>query len=159
MSIIIRPGKLEDVSQIKDNLINLWVEHAKNEPGLLDENEMRKTDAEGFYKKCFETQDKCFTFVAEDSGKIVGFLKADITEIPSFFIHPKILYLDDLFVLPDYRRQGIAKALILKAEELAKEKNIKRIQARVYTFNTGMHEFLKSLGYHSPHATWDKTLD
>ncbi|AKM82368.1 TPA: GNAT family N-acetyltransferase [Candidatus Berkelbacteria bacterium] len=159
MSIIIRQGKPEDISQTKNHLIELWVEHSKHEPDLLDEEKMRNTDAESHYNKCLENPDKNFVFVAEDSGKIVGFLASYIDEIPAFFEHPTILYLDEIFVLPDYRRQGVAQSLILQAENIAKEKGIKRIQARVYTFNTGMHKFLESMGYRAPYATWDKTLE
>ena len=156
--IKIRKGQTDDISQIKDHLIGLWVEHAKNEPDLLDENKMRDTDAEGHFRKCLANPDKNFVFVAEDNGKVVGFLASYIDKIPDFFEHPTILYLDEIFVLPDYRRKGVARSLIQEAEKIAKEKGIKRIQARIYTFNTGMHKFMESVGYHVPYATWDKTL-
>ena len=58
-----------------------------------------------------------FVIVAEVDGKFAGFQRADIQEIPSFFKHNKIFYLDDAYVLPEYRRMGIATLLIKKAEK------------------------------------------
>jgi len=157
--IIIRSGKSEDINQIREHLINLWVEHAQNEPTLLEEKEMRNVNVDEYYNEALENSDKSSVFIAEDNGKIVGFLKADVEQIDHFFLNPQIIYLDDIFVLPEYRRKGIAKTLVKEAEKLAKEKGIKRIQARVYSFNKRMQSFLESQGYHAPYATWDKTID
>jgi len=157
--VTIRKGQPKDIPLIKQCLIDSWVEHAKQEPGLLDEERMKASDVEGYYRECFDEPDKHFLFVAEADGKFAGFIRADIKEIPPFFKHPKILYLDDTYVLPEFRRKGIARSLLQRAEELAKEKGIKRLQARVYSFNVEIQKLLESMGYHTPHATWDKAIE
>lgn len=155
----IRAGTPEDIAEIKRCLIESWVEHARNVPELLDEGRMKTSDIEGYYKKCFENPDRCFVFVAEVDGKFAGFQRADIQEIAPFFKHNKILYLDDAYILPEFRRMGIATKLIEEAEKLAKEKGIHRLQARVYSFNKPVQELLKKMGYTMPHSTWDKVLE
>jgi GNAT superfamily N-acetyltransferase len=155
-SIKIRRGRREDFPIIKDCLIYLWVEHARQEPGLLDEERMRASNVEDYYQECLDEPDEHSLFVAEVDGEFAGFIRADIKKIPSFFKHPEILYLDDLYVLPEFRRKGVARSLIQRAEKLAREKGIERLQARVYSFNKEAQELLKSMGYHSPHGTWDK---
>ncbi|KKR70987.1 MAG: Diamine N-acetyltransferase [Candidatus Woesebacteria bacterium GW2011_GWA2_40_7b] len=100
-----------------------------------------------------------FVIVAEVDGKFAGFQRADIQEIPSFFKHNKIFYLDDAYVLPEYRRMGIATLLIKEAEKIAKQNKIQRLQGRVYTFNKPVQNFLLRLGYKSPHAIWDKVIN
>jgi hypothetical protein len=42
-SVTIQAACPEDVSKIKECLIDSWVEHAKAEPGLLDEQRMRES--------------------------------------------------------------------------------------------------------------------
>ena len=158
MTIEIRKGTKEDIPKIKECLVDSWVEHARQEPELLDEEKMRQSDIEGYYTKCFEDPNNSFVLIAEEDGKLVGFQRADVKEIPEFFKNNKILYLDDAYVLPEFRRKGIATKLIVDAERIAKDMDIKRIQSRVYTFNKPTQELLKSLGYRSPHATWDKVL-
>lgn len=154
----IRAGIPEDIPQIKSCLVDSWVEHARNVPELLDEERMKASDIEGYYRKCFENPDRCFVLVAEVDGKFAGFQRADIQEIPAFFKYNKILFLDDAYVLPEFRRRGIATKLIEEAEKLAKEKGIHRLQGRVYSFNKPVQELLKKMGYTMPHSTWDKVL-
>lgn len=158
MKITIRAGRVSDIPKIKDCLITSWVEHARRVPELLDKKQMRQSDVETYYKKCFDTTDKCFLFVAEVDGEFAGFQRADIQKIPNFFRHNKILYLDDAYVLPKYRRLGIATKLIIESEKKARKLGIKRIQSRVYAFNKPAQELLSRLGYKSPHSTWDKVL-
>ena len=153
----IRKAKISDLPIIKECLIDSWVEHAQNEPGLLDEQRMREVDVEGYYKEAFDS-DKTVVFVAEIEGKFAGVQRADIQEIPHFYKDNKIFYLDDAYVVREYRGRGIVRKLIKEVEKVAKERGIKRIQARVYTYNKPMQRALEKLGYHIPHSTWDKLL-
>lgn len=154
----IRKGTPKDIPQIEACLIDSWVEHAIHEPELLDKERMEKSDIDGYYKKAFENSKTSFVIVAEVDGKFVGFQRADIQEIPAFFKDNRILYLDDLCVLPEFRRMGIATLLIKEAEKIANQNKIKRLQGRVYTFNKPVQKLLTGLGYRSPHATWDKVI-
>lgn len=141
----------------KDRLIEMWVDHAKHEPTLLDEEQMRNSNVDKWYKDAFDS-DKTCVFVAEVDGNFAGVVRADINEISHFFKDNKILYLNDAFVLPQYRGRGIMRALIHEVEKAAKEKGIKRIQTRVYTYNKAMQKALEASGYHMPHSTWDKLI-
>lgn len=157
MAVKIRPGRRDDIAQIKQCLVDSWVDHAKKEPDLLDEERMRNSNIEKYYQKCFEN-DQCHVLVAESDGQFAGFIRGDVQEIPNFFKDNKILYLDDTYVLPQYRRQNIARTLIQEMENLAKQKGIRRIQSRVYTYNKPVQSLLNSMNYNMPHSTWDKIL-
>ena len=152
-----RKAKPSDLAAIKSGLIDSWTEHARREPTLLDEEQMRNVGVESYYKDAFES-DKTFVFVAEVDGKFAGVQRADIQEIPHFYKDNKILYLDDAYVSPEFRGQGIIGALIKEVEKVAKERGIKRIQTRVYTYNKPMQRALEKLGYHMPHSSWDKLV-
>lgn len=156
--VTIRKGLPDDIITIKECLIDSWVEHARHEPELLDEDRMRVSKVEEYYQEIFDDPDNHFLFVAEEGGKFAGFIRADIKEIPNFFKHPRILYLDDTYIKLEFRRKGIARQLLHRAEELAKELGIKRIQSRVYSYNKPVQEMLESGGYRVPHATWDKVI-
>lgn len=155
--ISIRKGQPEDLPNFKKGLIEMWVDHAKHEPGLLDEERMRQSNVDDYYKDAFNS-DSTFVFVAEVDGNFAGVVRGDIQEIPNFFKDNKIIYLDDGFVLPEYRGRGIIGLLISEVEKAAKERGIKRLQSRVYTFNKPIQRALEKLGYHMPHSTWDKSI-
>ena len=56
------------------------------------------------------------------------------------------LYLEDLFVKPEFRGKGIGKALLLHLAKIAIENNCGRYQWQVLDWNEPAIEFYKSLG-------------
>jgi GNAT superfamily N-acetyltransferase len=56
------------------------------------------------------------------------------------------LYLEDLFVWPEYRGKGIGKALLLHLARTAVEENCGRYEWQVLNWNTPAIEFYQSLG-------------
>lgn len=56
------------------------------------------------------------------------------------------IYLEDLFVLPEYRRQGIGKALISKVAQIAIERDCGRLEWSVLDWNEPAKAFYRSIG-------------
>jgi GNAT superfamily N-acetyltransferase len=63
----------------------------------------------------------------------------------TFLMKPGI-YLEDLFVYPDYRRQGIGRALLVHLGKLALERGCGRFEWSVLDWNTPAIEFYRSMG-------------
>ena len=72
-------------------------------------------------------------FLAELSGKAAGF--ALFFQTFSTFVGRPGIYLEDLFVLPEYRRQGIALALFQELFRIARERNCLRVEWTVLDWN------------------------
>jgi GNAT superfamily N-acetyltransferase len=56
------------------------------------------------------------------------------------------LYLEDLFVLPDYRGKGFGKAMLIFLAKLAIKRDCGRFEWSVLDWNTPAIEFYKSIG-------------
>jgi GNAT superfamily N-acetyltransferase len=56
------------------------------------------------------------------------------------------LYLEDLFVLPEFRGQGIGKALLQRVAAHAVEKGCPRLQWEVLDWNTPAIDFYRAMG-------------
>lgn len=56
------------------------------------------------------------------------------------------LYLEDLFVLPEYRGKGIGKALLLHLAKIAVDEKCARYEWQVLDWNTPAIEFYEALG-------------
>jgi GNAT superfamily N-acetyltransferase len=56
------------------------------------------------------------------------------------------IYLEDLFVHPEYRGLGIGKALLKKVAAIAVEKGCRRMQWEVLDWNTPAIEFYRAMG-------------
>jgi ribosomal protein S18 acetylase RimI-like enzyme len=56
------------------------------------------------------------------------------------------IYLEDLFVQPEFRGLGIGKALLKKVAAIAMEKGCQRLQWEVLDWNTPAIEFYRAMG-------------
>ena len=65
-------------------------------------------------------QDDYFAFAAKNEDKFMGIIVGRINET----YYQKIIELDVLFVLPDFRKIGVARALVNKIESISKEKKL-----------------------------------
>ncbi len=64
----------------------------------------------------------------------------------STFVGRRGLWLEDLFVLPDYRRRGLGKALLRALAALALERGCARFEWAVLDWNAPAIEFYRGLG-------------
>jgi GNAT superfamily N-acetyltransferase len=64
----------------------------------------------------------------------------------STFLTRPSLYLEDIFVLPAYRQQGIGKALIRHIAQIAVERNCGRLEWSVLDWNTPAIAFYENIG-------------
>jgi GNAT superfamily N-acetyltransferase len=64
----------------------------------------------------------------------------------STFLTQRGLYLEDIFVLPEYRRRGIGKALLGRVAQVAKERSCGRLEWSVLDWNLSAIGFYQSLG-------------
>ena len=82
--------------------------------------------------------------LAEDTGKTVGFALF-FTNYSTFLTQPGI-YLEDLFVLPEYRRLGIGKAILTHLAKLAVERGRGRLEWSVLDWNEPAIAFYRRMG-------------
>lgn len=82
--------------------------------------------------------------LAEYAGQAAGF--ALFFHNYSTFLTKPGIYLEDLFVLPEYRRQGIGKALLIKVAQIAVERDCGRLEWSVLDWNESAQAFYRSMG-------------
>jgi GNAT superfamily N-acetyltransferase len=82
--------------------------------------------------------------LAEDAGQALGF--ALFFHNYSTFLTKPGIYLEDLFVLPEYRGQGIGKALLIKVAQIAVERNSGRLEWSVLDWNESAQAFYRRMG-------------
>lgn len=87
----------------------------------------------------------CSAYVAEMDNKVVGMA---LYYISYSTWYGRSLYLEDIYIEPNYRRFGIGRELFLILVEEAKKMGAKRMDWQVLDWNTPAIEFYKSLGAH-----------
>lgn len=83
-------------------------------------------------------------FIAEFNGEIVG--QALFFHNFSTFLGKPGIYLEDIYVRPQFRKKGIGKALLLEVVKTAKKRNCGRVEWAVLKWNEPSINFYKSLG-------------
>ncbi|MEN9203662.1 MAG: GNAT family N-acetyltransferase [Thermostichus sp. DG_1_6_bins_120] len=89
--------------------------------------------------------------VAECPGSPVGFALY-FRSFSTFLTRPGI-YLEDLFVLPEFRGRGIGKALLVRLAQEAVAKGYGRLEWMVLDWNQPAIEFYKRMGA-KQHPEW-----
>lgn len=101
-------------------------------------------NAEALREHLFGDRPCVEAIVADYNHKSVGFALF-FTNYSTFLTKPGI-FLEDLFVLPDYRRLGIGKALLIRLAQLALERDCGRLEWSVLDWNEPAIGFYQRMG-------------
>ncbi|MFN7521936.1 MAG: GNAT family N-acetyltransferase, partial [Aphanizomenon sp.] len=101
-------------------------------------------NAEALKDHLFGSQKYIDAILAEFAGKAVGF--AIFFHNYSTFLTKPGIYLEDIFILPEYRRQGIGKALLAKVAQIAIERDCGRLEWSVLDWNVSAQAFYRNMG-------------
>ena len=82
--------------------------------------------------------------VAELADRVIGY--ALFFHTYSTFLTQPGLYLEDVFVSSEYRRQGVGKALMTSVAKIAFDRGCGRLEWSVLEWNKNAIEFYQSLG-------------
>jgi GNAT superfamily N-acetyltransferase len=133
---MIRPATTTDIPAILQ-LIRALSEYEKlSHQVIVDEARLRE--------HLFGPRPYAEVLLAEDEGRVVGY--ALFFHTYSTFLGRPSLYLEDLFVLPEYRGRGHGKALLARLARTAVERDCGRFEWMVLDWNTPAIQFYESLG-------------
>ncbi len=132
----IRPATQADVPVIL-SLIRELAEYEKL-------NHLMVATEETLAKELFGPKSSAETLIGEANGEPVAF--AVIFHNFSTFLGKKGLYLEDLYVRRDSRRQGYGKAMLLHIARLAVERGCGRFEWMVLDWNEPAIKFYESMG-------------
>jgi GNAT superfamily N-acetyltransferase len=143
MTLRIRPGELADVPVIAE-LIRGLARYEKLEHEVVMTEE-KLTDS------LFGERPYAETLIAEEDGEPIGF--ALFFHNYSTFLAQPGIYLEDLFVLPEWRGGGVGRALLERLAQVAVERGCGRLEWAVLDWNVDAIRFYERLGA-KPNAEW-----
>ena len=134
MNNVIRYYCNEDFEMVKSILINSFPEIN----GLLENSLIS-------YKNLDLDKNKYIQLVAEVDSKIVGYLLASWIFDP--VVMKKNMWIDYVCVHESYRGKGVAKKLLLRIEEIAKDENVMFLQLTSSRFRHGARKLYTDMGF------------
>jgi GNAT superfamily N-acetyltransferase len=133
---MIRFAKPEDLEAIHQLIYELAVyEKAPDEA---------KATVDAIRTSLFSEKPVAYCHVAEVDGKVVG-IAIWFLNYSTWLGKPGI-YLEDLFVLPEFRKQGLGKEFMKVLAKLCVENGYERFQWWVLDWNAPSIDFYKSIG-------------
>ena len=136
MAITIRPAKRTDIPQILAFIRALADYEHEPQAVIASEADLER---DGFGPSPFY-----FCLIAEQDSRPAGFAFYFFNY--STWLGRPGLYLEDLFVSPEFRNQGVGHALLQKVAAIAVEKGCPRLQWEVLDWNTPAIEFYRAAG-------------
>ncbi|XP_059912626.1 diamine acetyltransferase 2b [Gadus macrocephalus] len=138
MDFKIRAAKQEDCKEISRMIIELAVFEKMQDQVKISTQELER---DGF---CSNPRFECQVAEVSEEHKssqgytVVGFVLYYYTY--STWMGPTV-FMEDLYVMPEYRGKGIGKGLMSKVAQVGKEKQCTRLQLAVLDWNTRSLDF------------------
>ena len=134
--MIIRPAKSEEVGEVLHLIRDLATYEKAPEQVEASEEDLLNT--------IFTSDPRVFCDLVEVDGQIAGMAIWFLNYSTWQAKHG--IYLEDLFIKPEYRGCGYGKALLKHLAKICDEKGYGRLQWWVLDWNSPAIEFYKSLG-------------
>jgi len=133
---VIRPARIEDTQEILAMIYELAVYEKAPEEA--------KATAEHIHDSFFGNNPKVFCEIVEHEGAIAGFAIWFLNYSTWQGLHG--IYLEDLFIRPEYRKLGYGKDLLKHLARICKERGYGRFQWWVLDWNEPSINFYKAIG-------------
>lgn len=95
---------------------------------------------------------------AFEDGKLVGVVRTTLWEKSGMVKGVKTVCLDDIYVLPDYRRRGVATKLFSEVERWAKDQGAIRLELHTWDFNKNAIAMYEAMGMTPQRHVFEKKL-
>ncbi len=159
MEAIIREATPDDYDALCELLDEVDALHRDNLPHLFQ----RPTGPvrEQAYYLSLIADENVGLFVAEVNKRDVGFVHVVLRDAPAIpiLVARRYAIVDGIGVKSDFRRGGIGRRLMHKAQEWATAKGASAIELNVHEFNQGAISFYQRLGFDIASRKLSKVLD
>ncbi len=151
--IKIRQAEIGDLDDIINLNSALFAKEHKDFDDTLDLN-WSKDKGKEFYKDRILNDDG-FVYVAEDAGKIVGYLCGGLAENKEYRKVDNCAELEDMFVSDQYRSQGIGGKFVAEFIKWCKDNKFDIISVTASAGNEKAIDFYRRMGF----KDYDLTLE
>jgi L-amino acid N-acyltransferase YncA len=131
--VSVRPASWHDAAAVEE----LWC-RLLEEQAALEELFTPAEDARRRWRNDFAlwVRDRVYRiYVADRQGEVVGFISAHQWSPPPIYRQELEVYIDELYVLPNYRRLGIGSRLVAAVCAWAEQLGVQRLRLGVLAAN------------------------
>ena len=123
--------------------------------GLVDEPVADATE----HRRERVRSDDTFDYVAVIDDRLVGYVAGDFHTAPPVVRHGDTAHVNELYVRPEHRREGVADALLAEAEAWAEKRDCVYVTLHVHRENDAAEALYRERGYGVTRHEMRKPLD
>jgi len=145
--MMIRTASANDVDAIGELWLQLVAYHRQIDPANMPE--AAPDGARRYAVRIGDSLDDTHTrvFVAEDKGRIVGYVMGVIVDmLPETFEEARSGFLADIFVLSEYRHQGVGRSLVEALRNWFQNRGVTHYEWFVAEQNAEARRFWEKVG-------------
>ncbi|WP_428797242.1 N-acetyltransferase family protein [Vibrio kasasachensis] len=147
----IRAAKSDDLEQLNELMYQLHHEHHLQAPDSF--KTAQEIEQEKSIARYLDNPD-CLVFTAMLDGQILGFITGHFCELISSVSKPvQMGSVDELYVLPSFRKQKVAQCLYQVLEQRFEEYGVQQVFVEVWNFNQTACQFYFNSGFEH-HIHW-----
>ena len=142
--MVIGPAKLEDMECISRLYKALNTDMSRLQPEMF-----RPAGEDGGFIRSVLESERDDLLLAREDGRVLGMALVQDKDTPPYpaFIQRRYTYLMDLVVDPEYRRQGVGRALLGAVKDWAESRDAEFIELGVLAQNEDAIRLYESLGF------------
>ena len=167
MQIAIRAATKRDYDALNQIIGHVDGLHREHLPQIFQEPDGPPRDREYMLAVLADELHGLFIAEAEEPVQkhaeepVLGFVQLIIRDAPPIpiLVPRRVAIVENLAVREDFRRAGIGRALMRRAQRWAEELGATEIELNVYEFNQVAIDFYRSLGYATASRRMSKRLD
>ncbi|MEM4081456.1 MAG: GNAT family N-acetyltransferase [Pyrobaculum sp.] len=143
-TIVIRAATKDDLEAAANLVVRLKRLNAEFDPLLQVAPDIEQA-ARKYLEEAIESENSIL-LVAVEGSKVVGLLKGDVED--RVFYRPKYAgVIREFYILPEYRRRGIGKRLLIEGITHLRKKGAEVIMASFPALNEIAMNFYKKIGF------------
>jgi GNAT superfamily N-acetyltransferase len=153
MKFGVRKLRTSDIEIFEKELRSMWLQHSQKHPNLISSELLKETDIKEYLESSLRKKTE-FVLVALSGIEPVGIMKVEEQKLEDFFHYKRCFFLDDVVVLPDFRRKGVATFLMEEVKRIAEKKGIHVLKSRVYKFNKPAIKHLEAQSFENLYSEY-----
>lgn len=154
MNIKIKKASSEDIELIQKLNHKIMVNNEKYDPCIIINFDLTNIGKE-FFKESLEDENGIF-LIAYDGEKPIGYING--SPKPYVYRKKKFLEIENIGVIPEYKRKGIGSKLYNALLKEIKKRGFERIYLNCYSQNKEALNFYKQLGFEEIDISLEKNI-
>jgi len=129
----IRKAKLKDLPRLAKLGVELLKYHAEFDPYFAPNKDVEKVYFK-FFKRCIHSGNRRL-LIAKEKDSIIGYSLGKISKRPPVFKTREMGFVNDMYVISKFRKQGVANMFLEELFAWFKSKKLRNIEIHVHTKN------------------------